>query len=425
MGMHLKNSWQEKLCISLCIVAVINQLILSFHWGHDSWQMTEWLINYAGGFVRRGLPGEVILLIARQSKIQENYLVVFISFAIYFLVFAIIRFKSKSYFSSAFLLSPVALGSAAYQDFIVRKDALGILFLLMCLHCHQKIKRPLVRLLICNTFACVAILSHETFFFYALPALIIINADLKSGAVLAHCKKIAISCVGYLPSIFTFALVTHFHGTWLTAKHINLSLLHLWEIMDPMNTCNCLADARGSIDALAWTASEGLNLSKSILSSYSNGIWVPLAWGITIAFCYGATIHFLRRSNIGSIKDKNANTYKSNLKSILIFQFAMVSPLFIFGWDFGRWIFLWINSSICLFVYGYGGKLQQKILASNEKGSIIESKNPSNLSYASLVLIGIPVCCWTLSRFLSGTPLGYVINFLWENHYSQSILITQ
>lgn len=407
MGMNLKNSWQEKLCISLCIVAVLNQLILSIHWGHDSWQMTEWLINYSGGFVRRGLPGEIILFVAEQAKTQENYLVIFISFAIYFLVFAIIRSKSKSLFSTAYLLSPVALGSAAYQDFIVRKDALGILFLLICLHCYQKLKRPLARLLTCNTFVCVAILSHETFFFYALPALIIINADLKSGTVLAHCKKIALSCLGYLPSIVTFGLVTHFHGTWITAKKINLSLLHLWEVMDPINSCNCLTDARGSIDALAWTASEGLNLSKSVLSSYSNGIWVPLAWAITIAFCYGATIFFLKDSNTGEESHKDKNLNKKNLKSILFFQLLMISPLFVFGWDFGRWIFLWINSSICIFIFGSHVNPQSKLtseLTNKERVMHIHKTN----CYLTLLLTGIPLCCWTLQRYFESNPFGYL-----------------
>jgi hypothetical protein len=408
MGMHLKNSWQEKLCISLCIVAIINQLVLSLRWGHDSWQMTEWLINYAGGFVRRGLPGEVILQIAEQTKIQGNYLVIFISFAIYFLVFAIIRSKSRSLFSTAFLLSPVALGSAAYQDFIVRKDALGILILLACLHFHQTIKNPFVRLLTCNILACIAILSHETFFFYALPALIIINADLQPGTVLAHCKKIAISCICYLPSIVAFGLVTHFHGTWITAKKINLSLLHLWQVMDPINSCNCLADARGSIDALAWTAAEGLNLSKSVLSSFSYGIWAPLAWAITIAFCYGATIKFLKDPSGERIDRKNINLNKQNLKSTLLFQLLMIAPLFVFGWDFGRWIFLWINSSICLFIYNH------KIFPFNNKSEskyqqqIIKQKN----LYSGLLIIGIPVCCWSLSRFITSTPIGYIANLL-------------
>lgn len=406
MGMNLKNSWQEKLCIGLCIIAVINQLILSLDWGHDSWQMTEWLINYAGGFVRRGLPGEVILQIAERTKIQENYLVIFFSFAIYFLVFAIIRSKSRALFSTAFLLSPVALGAAAYQDFIVRKDALGILILLACLHFHQTIKNSFVRLLICNTLACFAILSHETFFFYALPALIIVNADLKSGAVLAHCKKIALSCLGYLPSIVGFGLASHFHGTWMTAKKINLSLLHLWEAMDPINSCNCLADARGSIDALAWTASEGLSLSKSVLSSYSNGIWIPLAWAITIAFCYGATLFFLKDSSTEEGNRKDTNLNKQNLKTILLFQLLMIAPLFIFGWDFGRWIFLWINSSICIFIYGHKIFPEKSMPKYKNQQQTIKEGN----LYVGLLVIGIPICCWSLSKFITSTPLGYMVN---------------
>ena len=31
----------------------------------NTWTVGEWLISYAGGFVRRGLPGEVIYLISK------------------------------------------------------------------------------------------------------------------------------------------------------------------------------------------------------------------------------------------------------------------------------------------------------------------------------------------------------------------------
>ena len=406
--MHLNNSWQEKLCISVCIVAIINQFISSLHWGHDSWQMTEWLINYAGGFVRRGLPGEIILLIAEQIKIQENYIVIFTSFAIYFLVFAIIRSKSKSFFSSAFLLSPVALGSAAYQDFIVRKDALGILLLLACLHCYQKIKKPFIRLLTCNALACLAILSHETFFFYALPALIFINADLRSGAMLTHCKKIAISCVNFTLPIATFLLVTRFHGTWITAKKINLSLLHLWDAMDPINSCNCHVDARGSIDALAWTTTEGLNLSKSVLSNYSHGIWVPLAWTITIIICFSATIYFFKAPKTEKTIYEEENLSQQNLKAILLFQLLMIAPLFVFGWDFGRWIFLWINTSISIFIF------ENKIISIPKKWSknIAKESRVKNNSYLTLLAVGIPICCWTLEKYLETTPIGTIFNIV-------------
>lgn len=408
MGIHLKNSWQEKLCISACVIAIINQLIASLHWGHDSWQITEWLINYAGGFVRRGLPGEVILLAAEHTKIQANYLVIFISFAIYFLVFTIIFSKSRSLFSMAFLLSPVALGSAAYQDFIVRKDALGILILLGCLHCYQTIKNSFIRLSICNILACVAILSHETFFFYALPALIIINAGLRSEAILTCCKKIAVSCASYIPTILTFALVSYFHGTWVTAKKINLSLLQLWDSIDPVNACNCHTDARGSIDALSWTTSEGLNLSKSVLSNYSHGIWVPLAWIITIIICYSATIYFFKAPKARKTIHKEENLNRNNLKAILLFQLFMIAPLFLFGWDFGRWIFLWINTSISIFIF------ENKLIFLTSKTSVssIRQYSLKNNSYLTLLAVGIPICCWTLEKYIAATPMRTILNVI-------------
>ena len=49
------------------------------------------------------------------------------------------------------------------------------------------------------------------------------------------------------------------------------------------------------------------------------------------------------------IGDKNKLNRKLKL-SILLLQFTFVSPLFLLGWDFGRWIFLWISSSIFLTV---------------------------------------------------------------------------
>jgi hypothetical protein len=43
--------------VGLLLWAFASQLLAALSWGHDSYQLTEWLINYAGGFVRRGLPG--------------------------------------------------------------------------------------------------------------------------------------------------------------------------------------------------------------------------------------------------------------------------------------------------------------------------------------------------------------------------------
>ena len=41
----------------------------------NSWTVGEWLISYAGGFVRRGLPGELIHFISLKYSLSPIFLV--------------------------------------------------------------------------------------------------------------------------------------------------------------------------------------------------------------------------------------------------------------------------------------------------------------------------------------------------------------
>jgi len=45
----------------------------------NSWTVGEWLISYAGGFVRRGLPGELIHFISTQYSLGPIFIVWFFS----------------------------------------------------------------------------------------------------------------------------------------------------------------------------------------------------------------------------------------------------------------------------------------------------------------------------------------------------------
>ena len=40
---------------------------------YDSWTIGEWLINYQGGFVRRGLSGETIYFLSNSLKISPIF----------------------------------------------------------------------------------------------------------------------------------------------------------------------------------------------------------------------------------------------------------------------------------------------------------------------------------------------------------------
>jgi hypothetical protein len=108
----------------------------------------------------------------------------------------------------------------------------------------------------------------------------------------------------------------------------------------------------------------------------------------------------------------NSGERDASLKRVIVlFQLLMISPLFVLGWDFGRWIFMWIASSALL--YGFasqyldGHLISMSISSRGEKalqksfpGIVLKGKK----NYF-LLLLGMPGCCWTIGRFLSATPV--------------------
>ena len=70
----------------LFLILIFSILFLSQKFLYPTdWTTSEWLINYQGGFVRRGLIGELLYQIHNLSGIQLRYLVFY--FEIMILIF--------------------------------------------------------------------------------------------------------------------------------------------------------------------------------------------------------------------------------------------------------------------------------------------------------------------------------------------------
>ena len=69
--------------IALLIGSIVRQVAAAASWGHGSFEMTEWLINYSGGFVRRGLPGTLIGTLSEATGLRANLIVIITSLACY------------------------------------------------------------------------------------------------------------------------------------------------------------------------------------------------------------------------------------------------------------------------------------------------------------------------------------------------------
>jgi hypothetical protein len=94
----------------------------------ESWQITEWLINYQGGFVRRGLPGELLFSLNKYTGISTYVVILVISVSSYILLVLFIynSFKTSGY---PIIILPFVyfLGGPIINDFLIRKDVLLIL----------------------------------------------------------------------------------------------------------------------------------------------------------------------------------------------------------------------------------------------------------------------------------------------------------
>ncbi len=132
----------------------------------DSWTIGEWLINYQGGFIRRGLLGEGIYNLCNVIKISPIFVIWLISISSYSLLLKLTIFESRNKVSSAFLLSPGIFLAPIIGDFLIRKDLLLLLIFLISLKL-MRFKSP--NLIFLNLLNITGMLIHESFAIYALP----------------------------------------------------------------------------------------------------------------------------------------------------------------------------------------------------------------------------------------------------------------
>ena len=90
-----KFNFYFKYYLFFILTLAIIFLFIKHDVGNDS-TISEWLINYQGGFVRRGLPGEIFFRLSIFLNIEIRLIIfLFQSFFILFLFFLLIIFLKK------------------------------------------------------------------------------------------------------------------------------------------------------------------------------------------------------------------------------------------------------------------------------------------------------------------------------------------
>ena len=371
----------------------------------NSWTVGEWLISYAGGFVRRGLPGQIIHHISNLYLISPILLVWLFSVSAFISLAILVLNFCKDSFQKSFLLSQLIILAPISDNYLIRKDVLLVLLYGLSLLAIKKFNEEKISQFSCilcvNLFSIFGILSHEAYGIWGLPSLIIIFYLLNRGTIKGIYHSFLFSIFFLLPSIISFTLCWVFKGNIQHAQLIHESWQNLQDILPTLGSLN-ESQPLGAIAGIGWGTSQ-IYIS-SLFSKFNLLIfWHPGMWLLTI--------YIVLRLFIGKRKDP----FQSAKRSIVCLQMIAFFPLFLFV-DVGRWIFMWLSSSALLFAFLIQVFGIEKVLFHTEyvRGARFLKKIipsfASNKTYNIFLLsIGLPHCCWSVGRYIVSNPIGFGI----------------
>jgi len=285
--------------------------------GGNAWLTGEWLINYSGGFVRRGIFGELFLLLA-PSGIAGLWTLFLIQCAFYvpLLIYSLtyLHRMQFSWPSIALACSPAAfifigLDPAAFA----RKESIGLTSLILLIIARNlKIRHSKYSLVIRNSGLILfvfAVFASEINF-VMLPAVIyLLKQNRNSYRWIAWVNRpILIAIIGATVGLFLSLI---FNGNLENVTKICSRIK-----AQGFNESLC----SGGIAALAWDFNDVAERFATLLPGYR--IYLPL---------------FL----LALLPIINCKWFKVNWIWVIV-SFALTMPLFFVGLDWGRWIFIFI-----------------------------------------------------------------------------------
>ena len=349
MKSFINQNLNKQVIIIIIILTTFSQLIkfYSFFLEYSAWQYSDWVINYQGGFVRRGLIGEILYQIHKLLLIDLDFIVLtLVSFLILLISILLIKslnFLSNSYINNFIFLSPgFFLYPLMNSQIVGRKDILFIALIGSLVFLEKKLNRNLL-----STYLTISIfltsLSHSGLFFYApymisLYLLIFINR----GYSLNIFEKSNI----FFSLTIIFFIIFFNQGTSQQVIDICDSI---------KNFINEQCESYGQISWIGKDVKDyffekrdiGINLNKKL---------------IIYIFSLALVHIFLFKKLCKIDTSKNFNFFKKvNPKIFIIILFVFTLPAYVFGLDWGRYIYISYSSIIFIFIYC----LKEKILSSN------------------------------------------------------------
>ncbi len=345
------------------------------------WIIGEWLINYSGGFVRRGLLGQALLLVHGATRLPlvglAGSLQVLLYAAFYASLLPLLRGVRWSLPLLALLLSPATLAFTVLDPpTSVRKEVLLLLSISFCLHAVlSRRARPWQVALAMSIVAPLLIFTHEALLVF-LPYLLLpllVSASRRREVIGLTMLPVALTALALA------AVVTHPGGP-SAAQAVCASVGgHLPGA--PTDVCH------GAIAYLALTPAQARAETLRAIDFYHYGSRYPLPMLLTLL---PIVLLFRRRLRAG-------DPATGLLLLVTLLSLLLSFPLFVIARDWGRWVEIHATCLLLLFLL----LERPRFLAVPYDGAQAQTaalKLPVRRPSRRLQLLALAVyaTCWTL-----------------------------
>ncbi len=299
------------------------------------WTISEWLINYQGGFTRRGLIGELIFQLSKFIKFSIRELILMFqlfSYLIYYiLIYRIIRNLKKNWLLIFAIYSPIfILYPIAEVEVLARKEIFVFISFLLIINMFGTKKFNNINYLYYSIIIALCCLIWEGIILYLS---FFISILLLHNRFKINKKKIVLILLSHIPVIVAFYFIT-------TVK---------LDSNDIQVMCNSINECYGAITYLDKSLESNI---KEVSSKFQLSYLVRYIMIFLIGFF--PLIFLILNSKF------NVDFKIKNNKILLFFFVLVLTPslfFFVIAQDWGRWINISYTLSICTYIFCIKSKL--------------------------------------------------------------------
>lgn len=311
---------------------------------YDSFLVSDWMINYSGGFVRRGLAGQVLWWIYQHiASFNPVILVVCVCEVLSAVVLLLaLRFFRREGLSLLLLPAGCMFG---YTLFGIngRRDFLLLLLAYALFYAYSRLRerRRWQTMIVFQCLSVTMVLFHEASFLFTMPALLLLELGDRRYSLR---QRVWQAVLLFMPSLLAVFATVVYKGDMQTAAAITSS----WSDAMYRFPDDSGQHVLSGVQALTWSLKDAAlhHLTMGYIDTNNPQLYTV----VFVIFNFIATFYLVTHINtvfLGCHERKEID--RQPLARFLCLQFFSLLPMFtVLSCDWGRTLPYWVFSSIML-----------------------------------------------------------------------------